>query len=91
MLLASKKVDMDSKNNSVSSIASKCHSLNSILQNNSTLHNNSTLSPEPLRQNRGRYILRRIFRRPPSLTVDENGGRFLLPFIESAVQVRSII
>ncbi len=52
---------------------------------------NSTVSPEPLRQNRGRYILRRIFRRPKTSNVDENGGRFLLPFIESAVQVRFIL
>ncbi len=52
------------------------------------LQNNSSVSPEPLRQNRGRYILRRIFRRPKTSNIDENGGRFLLPFIESAVQVR---
>jgi hypothetical protein len=52
------------------------------------LQNNSSVSQEPLRQNRGRYILRRIFRRPKTSNVDENGGRFLLPFIESAVQVR---
>ena len=84
MLFVSKKVKIDLKKNSVSSVGSECQFFDS----NLILQNNSTLSPEPLRQNRGRYILRRIFRRPPSSTIDENGGRFLLPFIESAVQVR---